>query len=54
MTFVAVLPLEFICPVDIDRIVVVVKVQHDGQRNGRLSGGKDNDKQGDQLAVEPQ
>ena len=41
-------------PVDIDRCVVIVKAQGDGQGKGGLGGGQDHDEYGDELAIEAQ
>ena len=39
-------------PIDVDRRMVVVKIQNDGQCHGGFGGGQHDHEQGDQLPVE--
>ena len=46
-------PFQFLALIHVDRGVVVVVVQRDGQRHGSLGRGQHDHEQGDHLAVEP-
>ena len=48
------LSVQLVSAIDVDRGMVVVEAQGDGQGHGGLGGGQHDDEDGDELAVEPQ